>query len=88
MPGLEDFGMTPVEAMAAGKPVIAFAGGGALETVEDGRTGAHFGAHDPDAFLDALARCDALATTPEELARAASAFSPERFAERMRQIIG
>jgi glycosyltransferase involved in cell wall biosynthesis len=41
-PGIEDFGMMAVEAMAVGKPVIAFAAGGALETVIDGRTGILF----------------------------------------------
>src|SRR5690606_5155765 len=41
-PGLEDFGIAPVEAMAAGRPVIAFAGGGALDTVLPGVTGEHF----------------------------------------------
>ncbi len=38
-PGLEDFGMTPVEMMSCGRPVIAFAQGGAVETVIDGVTG-------------------------------------------------
>ena len=41
-PGLEDFGITPVQAMAAGRPAIAFAGGGALDTIIDGRTGVFF----------------------------------------------
>jgi glycosyltransferase involved in cell wall biosynthesis len=41
-PGLEDFGITPVQAQAAGRPVIAFAGGGALDTVIPGRTGEWF----------------------------------------------
>ncbi len=38
-PGLEDFGIAPVQAMAAGRPVIAFAGGGALDTVAENHTG-------------------------------------------------
>ena len=42
LPGVEDFGMTPVEANAAGKPVVAFAAGGALETLEEGVSGAFF----------------------------------------------
>jgi glycosyltransferase involved in cell wall biosynthesis len=41
-PGLEDFGITPVQAQAAGRPVIAFGGGGALDTVLPGKTGEHF----------------------------------------------
>jgi glycosyltransferase involved in cell wall biosynthesis len=41
-PGLEDFGITPVQAQAAGRPVIAYGGGGALDTVIPGKTGEHF----------------------------------------------
>jgi glycosyltransferase involved in cell wall biosynthesis len=41
-PGLEDFGITPVQAQAAGRPVIAYGGGGALDTVIPGKTGDHF----------------------------------------------
>ena len=41
-PQLEDFGITPLEAMATGCPVIAYKNGGALETVVDGETGAFF----------------------------------------------
>lgn len=41
-PGLEDFGIVPVEAQAAGTPVIAFGEGGVLETVKDGETGFYF----------------------------------------------
>lgn len=41
-PGIEDYGMTPVEAMSAGVPVLAFGKGGALETVQDGKTGLYF----------------------------------------------
>ncbi len=41
-PGVEDFGITPLEAMAAGRPVIAYAAGGALETVVEGVTGRFF----------------------------------------------
>jgi glycosyltransferase involved in cell wall biosynthesis len=41
-PGLEDFGITPVQAQSAGRPVIAYKGGGALDTVIPGITGEHF----------------------------------------------
>ena len=53
LPGVEDFGITPVEAHAAGKPVIAFGDGGALETVDEGFDGVFFRVPTPEAFLGA-----------------------------------
>lgn len=52
-PGLEDFGITPLEAQAAGRPVIAFAGGGALETVT-ARTGVFFSSQTVEALVEAV----------------------------------
>lgn len=54
-PGEEDFGITPVEAMAAGRPVIAYAAGGALETIIDGLTGRFFHQQHPAALAAAIA---------------------------------
>jgi glycosyltransferase involved in cell wall biosynthesis len=54
LPGKEDFGITPVEAQAAGKPVVAFAAGGALETVLDGVTGVFFQEASVDALVEAI----------------------------------
>src|SRR3954447_23968021 len=68
LPGMEDFGITPVEAQAAGKPVIAFHGGGAVDTVEEGVTGVFVRSQDPDDFLEAVAECDALDTDPLQIA--------------------
>jgi glycosyltransferase involved in cell wall biosynthesis len=71
-PGLEDFGITPVQAQSAGRPVIAYRGGGALDTVLPGRTGELFdeptvdslagvmAAFDPDAYDPAVLRAHAL----------------------------
>lgn len=53
-PGLEDFGITPVQAMAAGRPVIAFAGGGALDTVVEGQTGRLFQAQTVESLMAVL----------------------------------
>ena len=53
-PGVEDFGITPVEVMASGRPVIALAAGGALETVIDGTTGIFVRSTDPDAWAEVL----------------------------------
>jgi glycosyltransferase involved in cell wall biosynthesis len=55
-PGAEDFGMVPVEAMASGKPVIAFQMGGALETVLDGVTGLFFREQSSVSLNEALDR--------------------------------
>ena len=54
-PGEEDFGLTAVEAQAAGRPVIAFAQGGALETVIPGLTGAFFDEPSAEALAGAIA---------------------------------
>jgi glycosyltransferase involved in cell wall biosynthesis len=87
LPGEEDFGITPVEAHAAGKPVIAFVGGGAQETVEEGFSGAFFDRYDIDCVLDAVRRCDALATTHEAIALRARRFSSAAFRERLLAVI-
>jgi glycosyltransferase involved in cell wall biosynthesis len=83
LPGREDFGITPVEAHAAGKPVIAYAAGGALETVRDGHNGTFFPRHDPSDMLDAIERCDAIATPPETIAAEARRFSRAAFRARL-----
>lgn len=58
-PGIEDFGIMTVEAMAVGKPVIAYASGGALETVIDGRTGILFEPSTVEALASAIERLEA-----------------------------
>jgi glycosyltransferase involved in cell wall biosynthesis len=55
-PGEEDFGIVPLEANAAGRPVIAYRAGGARETVIDGKTGIFFGEQTPAALVAAVER--------------------------------
>jgi glycosyltransferase involved in cell wall biosynthesis len=83
LPAAEDFGITAVEAQAAGRPVIAFGEGGALESIVDGETGLFFDRQDPDSLVEAIQRFEAREWNPA-LARAnASRFSKTRF---MKQI--
>lgn len=78
-PGIEDFGIAPVEAMAAGKPVIAYASGGVTETVADGVTGILVDRQEPDAFADAVRRVDDLGIDPAVLREHARRFDAPRF---------
>ncbi|HYH87709.1 MAG TPA: glycosyltransferase [Solirubrobacteraceae bacterium] len=87
MPGTEDFGITPVEANAAGKPVVAFAAGGALETIEAGVTGEFFADPSVDALLDALTRADAITSSPELIAQHARQFSRDAFRARLTSVL-
>ncbi len=75
----EDFGMAPVEANAAGKPVVALRAGGVLESQVEGRTAEFFDAPEPMQLLAAVDRADRLATTPLQLRAHAERFSPAAF---------
>jgi glycosyltransferase involved in cell wall biosynthesis len=59
-PAVDDFGLVQVEAQAAGKPVVALAEGGSLETVVDGTTGVFFTEQTPDSLTDAVCRLDSI----------------------------
>jgi glycosyltransferase involved in cell wall biosynthesis len=83
VPSMEEFGITAVEAQAAGRPVIAAAAGGALETVLEGRTGLLAGLDDADSFAGAIAGLGALDFDSAAAVANAARFSVEAFRRRL-----
>jgi glycosyltransferase involved in cell wall biosynthesis len=86
-PGEEDFGIVPVEAQAAGVPVIAYGLGGAEETVRDGVTGTLFAEQSESALAGAIERFEALALEEADVRDNARRFGRERFREEMAAVI-
>lgn len=85
MPQEEDFGLTPVEAMACGTPVIAYGRGGALETVLPGRTGVFFEAQTVGALRSAIADFERLELDPRVIRARAEEFDKELFKKRFEE---
>jgi glycosyltransferase involved in cell wall biosynthesis len=81
-PGVEDFGIMTVEAMATGKPVVAFASGGTLETVIDGETGILFDPDTSDALAEAIERLEASGLDPTAARNRAMEFDVSVFRAR------
>ena len=86
-PGEEDFGIVPVEAMAAGKPVIAYGAGGALETVADGITGVFFRKQDAQNLCDAVKRLSDCKFDPDVIKNHAAKFDRGVFREKIKSFI-
>jgi glycosyltransferase involved in cell wall biosynthesis len=88
-PGEEDFGMTPVEAQASGRPVIAYGKGGALETVVDGKTGIFFHDQTVDALQTAIQDFESREESfdPSVIREHSLKFDRTRFLEEMKQFI-
>jgi glycosyltransferase involved in cell wall biosynthesis len=83
-PGEEDFGMVPVEAMASGRPVVAFGRGGATETVATGVSGVFFAEQSVEAITSAVRSLADIAIDPEKIAARANQFGREQFFQKMR----
>jgi glycosyltransferase involved in cell wall biosynthesis len=83
----EEFGIAAVEALAAGRPVIAVGHGGVRESVVEGETGTFFERSEPDALAEAVLRFDPLAIDPAACRAAAERFGAERFRDQLRRIV-
>lgn len=85
--GNEDAGIQPLEALAAGRPVIAYAAGGVLETVRDGELGCFFHEQTAAALAEAVVRSRRLQFDPCYLRQHVAQFGPEHFRERILAVI-
>jgi glycosyltransferase involved in cell wall biosynthesis len=86
-PQEEDFGITPLEAMASGRPVIAFRAGGVMETVKEGTTGLFFNEQTERSLKDALYRFKAMRFDPQACRSQAKVFDIEAFKEKIAKVI-
>ncbi len=86
-PGIEDFGIVPVEAMATGTPVIAYGEGGLTDTVVAGKTGEFFYEQTPEALAEAVKNFKPEKFDPEILRKRALDFSRENFERRFKNYI-
>lgn len=86
-PGVEDFGITPLEAMASGRPVIACGEGGVLESVQEERTGLFFPGQHAEALAAAVVRFETRCWSVESCRQRAEAFSRGRFRAEMDRVL-
>lgn len=85
--GDEDFGIAPLEAMASGRPVIAFGAGGALETVRENETGVFFAEPTAESLIEAARRLNALDLDPRRIRAHAETFDVDVFQARLRALV-
>ena len=87
LPGEEDFGIAPVEALACGRPVVALRRGGVTETVTDGSTGVLVDEPTAEAFAHGLSRAATLSFDPTYIRQQSVRFSRDRFHDEMRACV-
>jgi glycosyltransferase involved in cell wall biosynthesis len=86
-PQEEDFGITAVEAMASGRPVIAYQSGGALEIIQSGTTGLFFKEQTPESLIEVLKKFKPADFNPRIIRKRAMEFDQERFKEKIKEFI-
>lgn len=86
-PGFEDFGIAPIRAMAYGKPVIAYAAGGALDTVIEGETGTLFHQQTSEALAAAIRKNSGVTFAPVHIRQHAQQFSTARFVNELTEYL-
>ena len=87
-PNEEDFGISAVEALAAGTPVIGYAKGGVLDIVQDGETGVLFPEQTVESLIAAIERFETLSFLPATLHRKSKRFAPSLFDTKISKIVG
>jgi glycosyltransferase involved in cell wall biosynthesis len=83
----EDFGITPVESMAVGTPVIAYRSGGVRETVIEGKTGVFYDENTPDSINSAIDRFEKLKINSDACQKQAQKFSSQNFDKKMLEFV-
>jgi len=86
-PQEEDFGITALEAMSSGRPVIAFKGGGALEIIKEGENGIFFEKQDADSIKEALKRFNLMKFDSQVIRRHALSFDKEIFKQKIKKFV-
>ena len=86
-PSLEPFGIAPVEALAAGIPVIAFGEGGALDYVIEGKNGVLFEKQTVNSLMKAISKFEKMKFKREDIVKSAEGFGAERFDRDLKEFI-
>ncbi len=86
-PSREDFGIVPLEAMSYGKPVVAFAEGGAMESVLEGKTGLFFQEQTVDSLNEAIERLEKMNFDCNNIVNRAKQFSRSRFVRELQELV-